>query len=472
MGVLQSSYRRIRIPQIIFLFSRFGLLSLFSFYPLYSTHEKHPFLDATDGVFQIIVHGSSIAVFTLGKRLNTLSFTITYTQDNATSQASAQSAVVGWAARLPSISITSRKRRNPVKKADISAPQNGRPLNADTFHGEGGPISMSAIGRTDISVDTAPEAARRREAQRAEMGDLPGPNSSPGDTEATLEEKVNERQQAWRIGDEILIEDEQGEVIRQITSPHHPAGQMKGPENDEEGGITERLKRMWSGRSRRRSSIQQRTPRDLEKAIPQENHVNKNKLATGGSLQSSSKSTKLPPIRSPPRAAGTPIFVVDEDTRRMPSISPREVRRAREERDEETEVERRRREAIFGGISDDSDDEDKQMSKQAEKGKGPASSSAAAAPANVSSLAVVGDSDDDEESSLSGSSGAPENSNSSGSRPALLAPPAAPRMREIRFGDISVGTESFSLEEGPPSPGGGSRHSKTGSGDWRMRWNK
>jgi len=326
---------------------------------------------------------------------------------------------------------------------------------------------MSAIGRTDISVDTAPEAARRREVRKAEMGELRGPNSSPEETEATLEEKVNEGQQAWRIGDEILIEDQEGEVIHRITSPQHPAGQMKGPGNDEEGGIAERLKRMWRGGSRRRSSDQQRTPGDLEKAIPQESRVNKNNLASGGSIRSSSESTKLPPIRSTSRAVGAPIFVVDEDTRRMPSISPREVRRAREERDEETEVERRRREAIFGGISDDSDDEDRQMPKQAGKGKEPASSAAAAA---VSEVAVVVDSDEDEEPSPSRSSGGPENS--SGGGPALLAPPAAPRMREIRFGDISVGTESFSLEEGPPSPGGGSRHSKTGSGDWRMRWNK
>ena len=412
------------------------------------------------------MHGSSIAVFTLGKRLNDLSFTITYTQDNATTQASAQSAVAGWAARLPTISITSRKRTKPVKKGDISAPQDGRPLNADTFHGEGGPISMSAIGRTDISVDTAPEATRRRDARRAEIGELRGSNLSPGDTEATLDEKVNEAQQAWRIGDEIVIEDEQGEVIRQISTPPHPARQMKGPGNDEEGGITERLKRMWSGGTRRPSSDQHRTPRDLEEAIAEKSHVNEKDVAAAGSIRSSSESTKLSRIRSLPRAVAGPVFVVDEDARRTPAISPREARRAREERDEETEVERRRREAIFGGISNDSDDDEKRTPEPANKGKDPASSAAA----GVSSLPVVSDSDDEPERSPSGSSGGPENSSGSGA--ALLAPPAVARTRGIRFGDVNVGTESFSLEEGPPSTGGGSRHSKTGSGDWRVRWNK
>jgi hypothetical protein len=69
--------------------------------------------------------------------------------------------------------------------------------------------------------------------------------------------------------------------------------------------------------------------------------------------------------------------------------------------------------------------------------------------------------------SRSGSGGAESSSSGSG-RVQLLSPPPQARTRGIRFGDISVGQESFSLEEGPPSTG--ARHHKTGSGDYRVRW--
>lgn len=51
-------------------------------------------------IASIVVHGSSIAVFTLGKRINTLTITLSYTQDNDRSSA--------WMNRLPRISSQSR----------------------------------------------------------------------------------------------------------------------------------------------------------------------------------------------------------------------------------------------------------------------------------------------------------------------------------------------------------------------------
>jgi Alkali metal cation/H+ antiporter Nha1 C terminus len=405
-------------------------------------------------------------VFTLGKRLNTLSFTITYTQDNATTQASAHS-VGAIAARFPRLSITSRKPPKAVRKEDISAPRDGHPLNADTLLGQGGPISMSAIGRTDITVETAPEATRRREARRAELGEFHRSGGGEEVTEETLDEKVNDGEQAWRDGDEIFIENEEGEIIRQISSPRHPAGEMKYP--DEEGRLTDRLKRMWSGGSHKssRSPERARTPRALEEAIPEESHVQEKDFASAEQSSVSSE-TETPPRGAQKPAVVGPVIVVDEDNRLAPSISPREARRAREERDEETEVERRRREAIFGGIADDSDDEDRPIRHRGNKGKSPAQ--AIVSPPSPLMSAVV-DSDDedggDDERSPSGSSG---NAESSTSGTGLLSPPA--RTRGIRFGDINVGTASFSLEEGPPSTGGPTAHRRTGSSSSRVRWNK
>jgi len=417
----------------------------------------------------------------LGKHLNTLSFTITYTQDNATTQASAHSGA-GWAARLPRMSISQRRPLSKGKTGPIgpiSAPQDGRPLNSETTT-VGGPISLSAIGRQDVQVDTAPEATRRREEMLQAMeGDEikekeERPREGKGTGEETLEEKINRGHEAWREGDNIIIEDEHGEVIHTVRSPvdgdkitivdklnkaEEKVGELKDGE-----GITGRLKRMWSGRKYdtpppgdRRRSV------DLEKGgIPEEAESSTTAVARSSNETGSSNNSP-----SKPRSGSlTPGFVVDEDNRRTDHVNDRTQRRAREEREEETEVERRRREAVLG-ITEDSDEDEVPHPNIRSKGKQPASE-----------LAVIDDDDDDDEEegeedspsqSQAGSAGA-ESSTGSGTQ--LLVPPPPARTRGIRFGDINVGTESFSLEDGPPGSGGGARHHRTGSGasgDWRSR---
>ena len=419
-------------------------------------------------LIQIIVHGSSIAVFTLGKHLNTLSFTITYTQDNGTTQASAHSGA-GWAARFPRMSISSRRNLKPGKIGPISAPQDGRPFNSDTMR-EGGPITMSAIGRQDVDIDTAPEAARRREERRHAVEeahlDEKTDNEEPANEE-TYEEKINDGHEAWREGDNIIIEDDQGEVIRTISSPRTNDSQRQRLERlesragDEIEGMKGRLKRMWSGRgesSERRRSI------DLESGIPEgtEPPSTSDDRPTH-QRRSSSISSRLSFKQSPKPAVSGPVFIVDEDNRRTARVNSSTEARAREERDKETEVERRRREAVFG-ISQDSDDEEQDhphpraISRSKDKQPQPPSSS------------EEEEEEEDPASSRTGSGGAGSSSSGSG-RAELLAQPPQAKTRGIRFGDISVGQESFSLEEGPPSTGGtGARHHKTGSGDWRVRW--
>jgi Alkali metal cation/H+ antiporter Nha1 C terminus len=408
-------------------------------------------------ISQIVVHGSSIAVFTLGKRLNTLSFTITYTQENGTTQASA-SAGAAWASRLPRMSIASRKgleRARKGKIGPISAPQDGRPLNIDTFRA-GGPISLSAIGQ-GVTVVTAPEATRRREQRRHEVEDLrPSEEREDrgGQGEETREEKINEGHQAWRQGDSIIVEDEEGEVIKTISSPRqrdhgrangktakeHPK-KLEATVEGEAPGIANRLKRMWSGRRGSQDSTAER-PRthDLEAGIPEAGeHLDEQDKGSGSYSQPTAR-----------RQSTASVLVVNEDNRRTDHVTDRTERLAREEREQETEVERRRREAVLG-LTNDSDDEEPPLHPR-DQGIQKATS-------------VSSEADEKERTSSSGSSDA-DGKEDSGSSGAQLIPPPA-RHREIRFGDISVGTQSFSLEEGPPST---SRHQKSSSWDHRVRW--
>lgn len=428
-------------------------------------------------------------MFTLGKHLNTLSFTITYTQDNGTTQASAHSGA-GWASRLPRMSIASRQPLSKYKKGKIgpiSAPQDGRPLNSDTLR-EGGPISLSAIGRP-AEVETAPEAARRREERRHDVEDvrMEGETEKEEETSAenqeeNYEEKINEGEEAWREGDNIIVEDEEGEVIRTIKSPQEHVmrqaaekfgrkmmDKMEGVEDKAQGqpkSLTGRLKRIWSGRKLSEFREGGRPEGDLETGIT-EDEEESTALEKRSSADSSPGASRVSSKQSPPRPAMGPALVVDEDARRTGHASETTERRARRERDQETDVERRRREAVLGvsGDSEDSDDEGPPHPPypaiSRSKGKQPETSS---------DEEPEEDSPDDEApSSRSQSSSRGAESSTSGSQ-LISPPPAHTRTRGIRFGDINVGQESFSLEEGPPSSG--ARHLKTGSGDWRVRWNK
>ena len=370
------------------------------------------------------------------------------------------------------MSISSRRSVKTGKIGPISAPQDGRPLNNDTLR-EGGPISMSAIGRQDVDIDTAPEAARRREERRhaieeAHMDEKIEPEEGQPISEETHEEKINDGQEAWREGDDIIIEDEQGEVIRTISSPRDGESARQRLERlelragDEIEGMKGRLKRMWSGRG---ESTERNRNLDLESGIPEGTEPAPSTTSDDRPThhrRSSSISSRLSLKPSPKPAVPGPVFMVDEDNRRTAHIDSSTEARAREERNKETEVERRRREAVFG-ISNDSDDEEEgpphPRAVSRAKGKQPQSVSSSEEEEEVEGEV--------EESSRSGSGGAESSSSGSG-RVQLLSPPPQARTRGIRFGDINVGQESFSLEEGPPSTG--ARHHKTGSGDWRVRW--
>jgi NhaP-type Na+/H+ or K+/H+ antiporter len=200
-------------------------------------------------IVSIIVHGSSIAVFTLGKRINTLTISLSYTQANEDGP--------GWMDRLPRIQSRSRTsmsgRRASDSEFDEKAEATGtgllppagfagnflrrqkeedstsrstsrRPTSRkskwDAGRGPGGPISQSAIGPT------------RRDEERAEATSPEQDTDTFADTTAVSsdssssgKEKMKRREpeeEIYQEGHETVIEDHEGNVLEVMDdSGHH-----------------------------------------------------------------------------------------------------------------------------------------------------------------------------------------------------------------------------------------------------------
>ena len=192
-------------------------------------------------ISSIIVHGSSIAVFTLGKRINTLTLTMSYTQANEPS----------WLNRLPRISSISRSMSKSkgdfesVSEADEpqfppnTLPPTGLPGNFlrrqkeddnpsrmgsrnsslrprsrkkwEAGMGPGGPISQSAI------------APQRRPDPPESPSEKPSPRSTDEEepeAEDDFKKEDDERSttsspdvECYQEGDQLIVEDEEGNIL-------------------------------------------------------------------------------------------------------------------------------------------------------------------------------------------------------------------------------------------------------------------
>ncbi|KAF2806582.1 uncharacterized protein BDZ99DRAFT_490326 [Mytilinidion resinicola] len=193
-------------------------------------------------IVSIIVHGSSIAVFTLGKHINTLTLTLSYTQANDDGP--------GWMDRLPRIqsrSKSSMSLRRPSdsdfdEKADASGPgllplstagqflrrqkedepssrasslrPSVRRRKWDQGLGPGGPVSQSAIRpqRFDRNQDV-PELSQRDSDTLAINSDE---NVESGESSLTKEKRARSgspEEEIYEEGDKTVIEDEEGNVL-------------------------------------------------------------------------------------------------------------------------------------------------------------------------------------------------------------------------------------------------------------------
>jgi Na(+)/H(+) antiporter len=182
-------------------------------------------------ITSIIVHGSSIAVFTLGKRINTLTLTLSYTQANEDGPS--------WMERLPRIQSRSKSsmslRRPSESSLDEKAENTGSGLLSpislpaqflrrqkeeesssrassvrpsarrkrwETGVGPGGPISQSAIApdRRNRDQDAATPNLQDSDTLAAE--------ESPGDSPDQLE-----AENIYTEGNKVIIEDREGNVL-------------------------------------------------------------------------------------------------------------------------------------------------------------------------------------------------------------------------------------------------------------------
>lgn len=216
-------------------------------------------------VSSIIVHGSSVAVFTLGKHINTLTVTMSYTAANDDGP--------HWMSRLPRISSQSRSQARSVSELEGeelkmpeyppgTLPPIGYPGNflrrvRDEDHsgrnsrsssrasrwrrkrwddgiGPGGPISQSAIfpqRRTQGDQATPPQRASSDMPQQeqetpsmptAEAGpsaaETPAQASTSGTTRVSMDAQGREeRLEVYEEGNTVVVENRDGDVVS-ITS--------------------------------------------------------------------------------------------------------------------------------------------------------------------------------------------------------------------------------------------------------------
>lgn len=206
-------------------------------------------------ISSILVHGSSIAVFTLGKRINTLTITMSYTEANENGPS--------WMNRLPRISSQSRSmsrgdsfdslekpefppntlppigvRGNLLRRQNDDDSKNdskngsrssslrpSRRRKWDSGLGPGGPVSDSAIHPQRRSAPTAltpqESGSDTLNDKSAEVSPEPsqGPPIEDGDrrpsevSEPERPERESAQVEAYEEGHELIVEDEEGNVL-------------------------------------------------------------------------------------------------------------------------------------------------------------------------------------------------------------------------------------------------------------------
>ncbi|ETI21279.1 sodium/hydrogen antiporter [Cladophialophora carrionii CBS 160.54] len=236
-------------------------------------------------ITSILVHGSSIAVFTLGKRINTLTITLSYTQDNEKGPA--------WMNRLPRITSQSRSmsrmdssdlevdekldvppgelppigipklhlrrqredeyEKKPVSRSSsLGRPRRRRRRDRDSGERLGGPISQSAIAParssepgllqqesgSDTLFEKSGEPSPESPQERLVTG---SPTSSPERDQLEAEHEAEARKEGsgrehspvpkdrpadievYEEGDNIIVEDEEGNVVDTIDTKNMSA---------------------------------------------------------------------------------------------------------------------------------------------------------------------------------------------------------------------------------------------------------
>ena len=182
-------------------------------------------------ICSIIVHGSSIAVFTLGKRINTLTLTMSYTQANEEGPS--------WMDRLPRIQSRSKSSMSLRRPDDTESsldeknefpagvlpgnflrrqreddspnrPPNRRKSRKSTY---GGPISQSAIAPQRSNKGDRPSAGPRADSEAENDKPHRRPMAADNEQQDDLDEPGEEEGEIFEEGDQTVYEDEEGNVL-------------------------------------------------------------------------------------------------------------------------------------------------------------------------------------------------------------------------------------------------------------------
>lgn len=206
-------------------------------------------------IVSILVHGSSIAVFTLGKRINTLTISLSYTQ--ATEDGP------GWMDRLPRIQSRSRssmgrrgsdatldekaengpgaagfggsflrrqKEEDTTSRSNSAKPANRR-RRWDAGRGPGGPISQSAIAPSRRDVEKAEHTPS--EEDNDTFGDTMAISTSDSSSNGKEKQKRQETEEViYEEGGKTVIEDKEGNVLDVLDSHGEHGAQRRRHESE------------------------------------------------------------------------------------------------------------------------------------------------------------------------------------------------------------------------------------------------
>lgn len=174
-------------------------------------------------ITSIVIHGSSIAVFTLGKHINTLTLTMSYTRGEASGD---------WMDRLPRIQSRSRSSMSKGRGGESEDEESGlpeypanvlpknflrrqkeedtpRPIRRRPFSRSSRKSSFDAGGPVDPSaiMPQRPDDNEKSESDTLAPTSSDERQSSPDEREGEPEEEVYEE------GNDTVIEDEEGNVL-------------------------------------------------------------------------------------------------------------------------------------------------------------------------------------------------------------------------------------------------------------------
>lgn len=314
----------------------------------------------------ILVHGSSIAVYMLGKRIHPLSMTLTFTQTQDVEGPS-------WLQRLPrlEISATSQRKRDTFDRRQATLEKSNGSLDVPSG-GEaprlGGPVNPAAIGPVMQPPERAHLAHSSSDVAGTAGAATPQDHERPTEhRESTNEPRPrrvhhirrgrrsrNKHHQEFQEGDKIIIEDENGEVV-QIRNVDAESRLAARPIYEDHT----LARKVWSylrGKPKHHSEVYDVEKGDAEVpeiVIDQDGHSG----STGSSGNDAARGdgrAAAAAIRTDRKAAdkinNADDDVADDGTQAaaMKLVDPARAQREIEEREEETEVERRRRLAALG----------------------------------------------------------------------------------------------------------------------------